>query len=675
MTVQSPEIMAEFLQNVQLFSSLGPVERTHIAKRLRVKVYAPREVIVKEGQEGDSLFVIAAGFVEIRKKDPQTGIDFLLSKMEAGACFGEMSLLNNRPRSATVTAVDQTLVWTLEQFDFTDLMLSHPFIGLNLSQMLAERLEKMSAHVGIDYVNLKKLNFDAQVVALIPRNIIMQHQILPIGMANNTLTIAMVDPNNLIALDDIRRFVKGTIIEPVVVTKDDFTKFMEETYPKLVAPPPSPDGKPGDGVVASVPQVDMLNQELMKNFEVNAAEDANDLMSSVPDLAASADEAPIVRLANNILGLAIKKGVSDIHLEPREKDLYLRFRLDGVLQVEQILPKRVQLPLISRFKIVANLDISERRLPQDGRISVRQEGKAIDFRVSTIPTKFGEKVCMRILDKSNTTLGLDKLFAHEGVLATVREMINQPYGIIFVTGPTGSGKTTTLYSCLSELNTPDVNISTAEDPIEYDQAGINQDQTIKEIGLDFGRILRAFLRQDPDIILVGETRDAETAKTAIEAALTGHVVFTTLHTNSAAASFIRLGEMGVENFLMASATVGIIAQRLCRRICSGCKEPFTPDAETLKYLGWPMDKPANFFKGVGCERCNGSGYKGRVGLYEVLRMNGELRKMVARGDEAQDIHNRALALGMVDLKGYALWAIERGDTTVEEVLSVVSVTD
>jgi type IV pilus assembly protein PilB len=261
------------------------------------------------------------------------------------------------------------------------------------------------------------------------------------------------------------------------------------------------------------------------------------------------------------------------------------------------------------------------------------------------------------------------------VLATVREMINQPYGIIFVTGPTGSGKTTTLYSCLSELNTPDVNISTAEDPIEYDQAGINQVQTIKEIGLDFARILRAFLRQDPDIILVGETRDAETAKTAIEAALTGHVVFTTLHTNSAAASFIRLGEMGVENFLMSSATVGLIAQRLARRICSGCKEPFTPDQETLNYLGWPQDKPANFFKGVGCERCNGSGYKGRVGIYEVLRMNAELRKMVARGDESHDIHQKALEMGMIDLKGYALWAIERGDTTVEEVLSVISVTD
>jgi type IV pilus assembly protein PilB len=661
------------LQNVQLFSSLGPEERQHIAKRLRTRVYAPREIIVKEGQEGDSLFIVAQGVVEIRKKDPDSGIDFLLSKMEAGACFGEMSLLNNRPRSATVVAVTDVTVWTLEQFDFTDLMLSHPFIALNLSQMLAERLEKMSAHVGIDYVNIKKLSFDPQVVALVPRNVLQQHQVLPISLANGTLTVAMVDPNNVIALDDVRRYAKGVIIEPVIMNKDDFIRFMDETYPRLVAPAPG-DGA-AEGTAPAPANADILSKDLMKNFEVSSGEDDADLMANVPDLAASADEAPIVRLANNILGLAIKKGTSDIHLEPREKELVLRFRIDGVLQVEQILPKRVQLPLISRFKIVANLDISERRLPQDGRISVRQEGKAIDFRVSTIPTKFGEKVCMRILDKSNTTLGLDKLFAHEGVLATVREMINQPYGIIFVTGPTGSGKTTTLYSCLSELNTPDVNISTAEDPIEYDQAGINQVQTIKEIGLDFARILRAFLRQDPDIILVGETRDAETAKTAIEAALTGHVVFTTLHTNSAAASFIRLGEMGVENFLMSSATVGLIAQRLARRICSGCKEPYTPDQETLTYLGWPEGKPANFFKGAGCERCNGSGYKGRVGLYEVMRMNAELRKMVARGDEAHDIHQKALAQGMIDLKGYALWAIERGDTTVDEVLSVVSVTD
>jgi type IV pilus assembly protein PilB len=667
--------MADFLQNVQLFSSLGPEERQHIAKRLRTKVFAPREVIVKEGQEGDSLFIIASGIVEIRRKDPESGIDFLLSKMEAGACFGEMSLLNNRPRSATVVAVSDVTAWTLEQFDFTDLMLSHPFIALNLSQMLAERLEKMSANVGIDYVNIKKLSFDPQVVALVPRNVLQQHQVLPISLANNTLTVAMVDPNNLIALDDVRRYAKGVVIEPVIMNKDDFIRFMDEQYPRLVVPAATDSPGGGDAPIQTQAASDMLSKDLMKNFEVASGDDESELMANVPDLAASADEAPIVRLANNILGLAIKKGVSDIHLEPREKELILRFRIDGVLRVEQVLPKRVQLPLISRFKIVANLDIAERRLPQDGRISVRQEGKGIDFRVSTIPTKFGEKVCMRILDKSNTTLGLDKLFAHEKVLATVREMINQPYGIIFVTGPTGSGKTTTLYSCLGELNTPDVNISTAEDPIEYDQDGINQVQTIKEIGLDFARILRAFLRQDPDIILVGETRDAETAKTAIEAALTGHVVFTTLHTNSAAASFIRLGEMGVENFLMASATVGLVAQRLARRICSGCKEPYTPDQETLDYLGWPKDKPANFFRGAGCERCNGSGYKGRVGIYEVMRMNAELRKMVSHGAEAQDIHHKALEQGMIDLKGYALWAIERGDTTVEEVLSVVSVTD
>jgi CRP/FNR family transcriptional regulator, cyclic AMP receptor protein len=317
-SVQTPEYMADFLQNVQLFSSLGPEERHHIAKRLRTRAFAPRETIVKEGQEGDSLFIIANGIVEIRRKDPESGIDFLLSKMEAGACFGEMSLLNNRPRSATVVAVSDVTAWTLEQFDFTDLMLSHPFIALNLSQMLAERLEKMSASVGIDYVNIKKLSFDPQVVALVPKNVLVQHSVLPISMANNTLTVAMVDPNNLIALDDVRRYAKGVVIEPVIMNKDDFVRFMEETYPRLVAPPPTEGAAPGDTVVTQG-NPDMLSKDLMKNFEVSSGEEDADLLASVPDLAASADEAPIVRLANNILGLAIKKGVSDIHLEPREK--------------------------------------------------------------------------------------------------------------------------------------------------------------------------------------------------------------------------------------------------------------------------------------------------------------------------------------------------------------------
>jgi type IV pilus assembly protein PilB len=378
-----------------------------------------------------------------------------------------------------------------------------------------------------------------------------------------------------------------------------------------------------------------------------------------------------VRLGNSILGLAIKKGASDIHIEPMETDVTVRFRVDGVLQVVQNLPKKVQLGLISRLKILSKLDISEKRLPQDGRISVNMEGKPIDFRVSTVPGKWGEKICMRILDKSNTALGLDKVISHEPVLKLVRELVNQPYGIMYVTGPTGSGKTTTLYSALAEINEPGINISTAEDPIEYDLAGVVQIQAHKEIGLDFARILRAFLRQDPDVILVGETRDKETAQIAVEAALTGHMVFTTLHTNSAAGAFVRLGEMGVEPFLMSASTVGVMAQRLARKLCQNCKEPAEVDPTIRQYLGLAPDAP--LFKGKGCDICNGKGVKGRIGIYEVLKMNAEVRAMVAKAATTEEIHATAIKNGMIDLKAYSCILLTQGLTSVEEVMSVVSV--
>jgi type IV pilus assembly protein PilB len=378
-------------------------------------------------------------------------------------------------------------------------------------------------------------------------------------------------------------------------------------------------------------------------------------------------------MANSLLALAIKKGASDIHIEPQENDVAVRFRIDGALQQVQVLPKKIQMGLISRFKILSKLDIAEKRLPQDGRISVRMEERPIDFRVSTIPSKWGEKICMRILDKSNTLLGLDKLILQQEVLALVRDMIAQPYGIIYVTGPTGSGKTTTLYSGLAELNDPDVNISTAEDPIEYDLPRINQVQAHKEIGLDFARILRAFLRQDPDIILVGETRDKETAKIAVEAALTGHLVFTTLHTNDAAGAFTRLGEMGIEPFLMSSSTIGVIAQRLTRRLCQSCKEAYTADELSLKYMGVPTDKQLTFYRQRGCEKCSFTGYKGRVGVYEVLRLNAQLRRLVSQGGKTEEITEMAVQNGMKTLKDYSVWLLENGWTTIDEVLQVVAV--
>jgi len=680
-----------YLQKIRLFSGLPYEECELIESRLRRCEFSPQQTIVREGGPGDAMFFITSGAVEVRKKDPQTGIDFLLTELKAGSCFGEMALLTGKPRVASVVAVEPTCCSMLDQSAFDDVLLASSKVGLALSRVLAERLGEADQQSGIEYINLSKLQFDPRVIKLLPPQVMQAHRVVPVALSHNRLTLAMVNPNNLVALDDVRRVVKGVIIKPVVTSEDDFKRFISKTYVEMMRKEEEKLAREmGSATLKSSPSLlksldsespapkaesaesifELLQSEAMKSLEIS---DGAPSLDNVMDISRSAEEAPIIRLANNILALAIKKGASDIHIEPQEKNLSVRFRIDGALHAVHVLPKKVQMGLISRLKILSKLDIAEKRLPQDGRISVRLEERPIDFRVSTIPSKWGEKVCLRILDKSNTLLGLDKLILLEDELKLVREMIAQPYGIIYVTGPTGSGKTTTLYSALAEINVPDVNISTAEDPIEYDLPSTNQVQTHKEIGLDFARILRAFLRQDPDIILVGETRDKETAQIAVEAALTGHLVFTTLHTNDAASAFTRLGEMGVEPFLMSSSTIGVIAQRLTRRLCPDCKESYTPEDISLQYMGLDPSHPVTFYRHKGCHNCSGTGYRGRVGVYEVLRMNSNLRRLVASGASSEAISELAVKSGMKTLKDYAVWLLQNGLTTLNEVLQVVSV--
>src|SRR5438477_646441 len=560
--ISETEQLVGFLKNVKLFAELSTDSLLKLGSCLKTSEFPPAEVIVREGAPGVSMYIIKSGLVEVRKKDPTTGFDFLVAQLSAGAAVGEMSVLTGKPRSATVTTVQPTVVFTLTRANFRNLLTQHPEISLGLARILAERLEDATKQVGIEYVNLFKGKFDPRIVGLLPQSLCLLHKLVPIAYVNNAVT-----------------------------------------------------------------------------------------------------------LANNILALAIKKGASDIHIEPHEDGVVLRLRIDGVLYVENKLSKKIQLPLASRFKILSRLDIAERRMPQDGRISIRIENRSIDFRVSTVPAKFGEKIVMRILDKSTNLMPLDQIIFHAPTVEKLRWMINQPYGIIYVTGPTGSGKTTTLYSSLNEINSPDINISTAEDPIEYDLPGLCQVQTHSDIGLDFARILRAFLRQDPDVILVGETRDQETAKIAVEAALTGHLVFTTLHTNDAPDSFTRLEEMGIEPFLMANSTIGIVAQRLARRVCQNCKVPTEVDETTLSYFGYRKDNAPPFYKGEGCDVCNDTGKKGRIGLYELLTMNDDLKRAVANGAKTDEIRDIARASGMRTLKEYAMLLMADGLTSVDEVLS------
>src|SRR5438094_1898704 len=674
--ISETEQLVGFLKNVKLFAELSPDSLAKLGTCLKTAEFPPAEVIVREGAPGVSMYIIKAGLVEVRKKDPATGIDFLVAQLSEGAAVGEMSLLTGKPRSATVTTVQPTVVFTLTRADFRNLLTQHPEISLGLARILAERLEDATKQVGIEYVNLFKGKFDPRIVGLLPQSLCLLHKLVPIAYVNNAVTLAMVNPSNLVAFDDVRRYIKGVVIEPQVCTEDDFKRFMDTVYPDLMGVKEADRKKEEDRarreekkrpfLEFQMQSLEDLQNEILSGLEVQQEEEEK---PDATDLAAATEDAPIVRLANNILALAIKKGASDIHIEPHEDGVVLRLRIDGVLYVENKLSKKIQLPLASRFKILSRLDIAERRLPQDGRISIRIENRSIDFRVSTVPAKFGEKIDIRILDKSTNLMPLDQIILHAPTVEKLRWMNNQPYGIIYVTGPTGSGKTTTLYSSLNEINSPDINISTAEDPIEYDLPGLCQVQTHTDIGLDFARILRAFLRQDPDVILVGETRDLETAKIAVEAALTGHLVFTTLHTNDAPDSFTRLEEMGVEPFLVANSTIGILAQRLARRLCRNCKVPMEVDETTLSYFGYTKDNAPPFYKGEGCDGCNDTAKKGRIGIYELLTMNDDLKRAVANGAKTDEIRDVARAGGMRTMKEYAMLLMADGLTSVDEVLS------
>jgi type IV pilus assembly protein PilB len=514
--------------------------------------------------------------------------------------------------------------------------------------------------------------------SFIPIDICRRYQLIPLQKLDTEppiLVVAMVDPENLEAQDDLNRILrpKGIELQRMVITKSDYQRLIDQYLDEQVKKEETKKAQPVVDVSVDLENLDLNLQE--------ANEEIEDDLGAVND----AQGAPIINLVNKILAKALQDGISDIHVEPQEECLRIRYRKDGVLQQSiDPLPKKIIPAVVARFKIMADLDIAEKRLPQDGKIRRMFQGRKVDFRVNTLPSRYGEKVCLRILDNSATQLGLDKLISHEETLQLVRDLASRPFGIILVTGPTGSGKSTTLYSVLAERNNPGVNISTAEDPIEYSLDGITQVQVIREKGMDFASILRAFLRQDPDVILVGETRDAETAKTAIEAALTGHLVLTTLHTNDAAGAIARLDEMGIEPFMVSGALLGVLAQRLMRRVCSECRVAYTPSKEELARFGISVhnEEEITLYKantltaeeiktakgnGTLCPKCNGGGYKGRVGVYEVMRNSERLQTLINEGANTDRIKEAAVEEGMITILAYSLNLVREGHTTLEEV--------
>jgi type IV pilus assembly protein PilB len=521
-----------------------------------------------------------------------------------------------------------------------------------------ELVEFLSQHFGVPAIDLARVDVDETVIKVVPAEVARKYMLLPVAKVGAKITLAMVDPTNVFAMDDIK-FMTGYNVEPVVASESAIRVAIDKYY-----------GSTHSIELKKV--MDDLTEPQQADASLEVLDDDQEL--DLDTLEKESEEAPVVRLVNIILTDAIKRGASDIHIEPYEKSYRVRYRIDGVLYEMMHPPIRLREAITSRVKILAKLDIAEKRLPQDGRIKIKtriqERVKDLDYRVSVLPTIFGEKIVMRLLDKDNLMLDMTRLGFEVDSLRRFEQAILKPYGMVLVTGPTGSGKTNTLYSALSRINTTDVNIITAEDPVEFNLPGINQVQMKEQIGLNFAAALRSFLRQDPNIILVGEIRDFETAEVAIKAAMTGHLVLSTLHTNDAPSSINRLMNMGIEPFLVATSVHLIAAQRLVRRICSSCKEAIDVPPPALVNIGFgeKESKTLKLFKGRGCDRCSSTGYKGRVGLYEVMEIGDEVRELILSGASAVELRAKAIENGMITLRGSGLQKIREGLTTIDEVV-------
>ena len=533
-------------------------------------------------------------------------------------------------------------------------------------------MQARGRQLNIPFVDLTTHKIDPNAISAVPENIARRHKVIPIHKNGNRLTVAMADVNNIMALDDLRS-VSRMQVTPALSTEIAILDAIDRNY----TGGGEGDGGGGGGVT-SVPGVQASSgggglasvQDAIDSYKSRGEADEEDADA----LAKVAEEAPIIKVANIVIQQAVAMGASDVHVEPDRRHVRVRYRVDGVLHEEMTVPKYIQAPLISRFKIMADMNIAERRVPQDGRIGVRKDGKDYDLRVSCLPTVYGEKIVCRILDKSSVMIGLAKLGFNPETLARLEELIVQPNGMVLSTGPTGSGKTTTQYSVLHKINSVDKNIITVEDPVEYQLNGISQVQVNVKAGLTFGTALRSFLRQDPDIIMVGEMRDLETAEIAVEASLTGHLVLSTLHTNNAPSAVIRMVDMGVEPYLIAATVIGVMAQRLARKVCANCREEYQIPASDLRVLGYQpkeKDEILTLARGRGCEICRHTGYKGRTGIHELMCMNDEIAELIVRRAPLADIREAAKANGMSELRQDGLEKVLAGITTPDEVRKVV----
>lgn len=647
--------IVDFLKRVNLFSGLPAQVLEQIARITVTNSVAAGHVLFYEGEPGDALYIVGTGGIEVYLTDRDTGVDIPLRRFKPTEYLGEMALIAEEPRSASARAVEDSALLVLTRDAFLRIVAHVPAVGLALAQELSRRLREANKRQGVSFVDLTRYRFDTAAYATVPRRILEMHRAIPLRRTDDVLTVAMVDPADLVALDDLRRGSGGLIVEPLAVTLDDYEAFLQKNVGRLPAATPQRSEK-------RIPQP----MKYVGFSDEGAPEVRRRDVSGID----------IVHMLDAILGEAIDHGASDVHIEPRADRLEIRYRVDGRLR-RRTPPSSPELaaPVVSRVKVLAKMDISETRHPQDGRFTAYRGRQKVDFRVSTLPSMFGEKAVLRVLDPAMLTTGLDTIIMATRVCEMAREMVRQPYGLVIATGPTSSGKTTTLYSLLNEIDRDTRNVVTVEDPIEYDVGNTTQTQVNYAIKLGFSEMVRSILRQNPDVVLIGETRDPATAEATIEAALTGHLVLSSMHTNDAVGTVARLIDMGIEPFLIASSLIGVLNQRLVRRVCAGCREPVELEprrAEMLREAIGPDYRVDQVFEGRGCDACFGSGYRGQVAAFEVLRITDTLKQLIASKATLTELRDAAIAGGLVPMRAYAGFLVARGLTSAVEAIRILS---
>jgi len=638
----------ELLGGSQVFSSLPAAHIEQIAARLERRQVAKGEDLVIQGRPGDALFVIEAGRFGVFVRDPDFGLAIEVAQLGPGDCLGELALVTGEPRSATCTALVDSTVHRLDRAVFDAILTQAPQVQRDLMKVLAARLAAAGARQGVPFVSLARYEPDPQLAALIPEQTVRRRGVVPVAFENGAVTMAAVDPADTGAIEEVRRYMRGVRVRPVAASREDVDRFIDRL-----------------GMGGAKPPAKTADQPIRYIAEAEDAERTT--RAGGPD---------VLELVNRIILTGVSGGASDIHVEPGRDGTRVRYRVHGSLEEKgEPIPVEAHKPLLSRFKVLARLDITETRKPQEGRISLEAGGRPVDLRLSLVPTKLGQKLVMRVLDSSTALVPLEKIVLAEKVRQAVRKMFYAPHGVVLVTGPTGSGKTTTLYSGLLERRNPEISIVTVEDPVEFHLDGLSQVEIgqIPEVG--FSTVLRSFLRQDPDIILVGETRDAETARLALQAGLAGRLVLTSFHTNSCIAALVRLFEMGMEPFALSGALVGVIHQRLIGRICPECRTPFDyyPQIiDNLRHARVVGEQVPTLYRSKGCASCREQGFAGRVAALEILVMDEEVRAAVARQAAPEEIVDVALRAGaFVPLHRYLAFLLQHGITTPGEALSVL----